>query len=150
MKRLLRGMASALLLKRFSYTPSYVVSEEDRVFGIAPAEQEESPASVAQCAQHWDRLMGHLSEILDFLAPTPENLTRAIVSSQAPGVQKYRPNTAFIIMQIDDKIPKLEDVKNSVLSARLRSHEICLRARSASVEHRLSPVPSRPSKGEFA
>lgn len=113
-KRLLRGMAAALLLKEFSYHPSYVVSEEDRVFGITPAEQEESPASLAKCAKNWDRIMGQLSEILDFLAPTSENLTRAIVSSQVPGVQKYRPNTAFIIMQIDDQIPKLEDVKNSI------------------------------------
>ena len=77
-KRLLRGMAAALLLKEFSYHPSYVVSEEDRVFGITPAEQEESPASLAKCAKNWDRIMGQLSEILDFLAPTSENLTRAL------------------------------------------------------------------------
>jgi hypothetical protein len=48
---------------------------------------------------------------MDFLAPPPENLARAIVSSQALGVHKYRPNTAFIIMQIDSGNPRLEDIK---------------------------------------
>jgi hypothetical protein len=59
-KRLLRGMASALLLKVFSYHPSYVVSEEDRVFGLVPAEQEENDATVGQCAKSFEQLAEQL------------------------------------------------------------------------------------------
>jgi len=51
---------------------------------------------------------------MDLLAPAPEKLAQAIVASQVPNVQKYRPKTAFIMMQIDDKLPKLEDVKNCI------------------------------------
>src|SRR3989441_10992929 len=56
----------------------------------------------------------------------------------------------FVGLNLDEEVwDATTFTKNRVLSARLRSHVICLRARSASVEHRLSPVPSRPSKGEF-
>lgn len=71
-KRMLRGMAAAIVFKDFSYHPPYVVSEEDRVFGIAPAEQEETFATVAHCKDRFDELAEQLDEKLDFLAPTPE------------------------------------------------------------------------------
>lgn len=115
-KRMLRGMAAALLLKEFKYSAPFVVYEQDGVMGLAPAEQQETSSHVAQCANKFNRLTEQLFEKLDLLAPTPENLTRAIVSSQTPGVQKYRPNTAFIIMQIDDKVPR---PANEITSARV-------------------------------
>jgi hypothetical protein len=113
-KRLLRSLAASFLLKEFTYRSSYVVSEEDRVFGIVPAEQEETPSRLPECLNRF-RLDGRqILDKIDLLAPTPENLARAIVSSQAPGVLKSRPNTAFIMMQIDEQIPRLEDVKNCI------------------------------------
>jgi hypothetical protein len=113
-RRLLRALAASLLLREFTYHSSYVVSEEDRVFGIVPAEQDERPSRVSECFDRFKRDAREILEKIDLLAPTPDNLTRAIVSSQTPGVQKYRPNTAFIMMQIDDRVPRLEDVKNCI------------------------------------
>jgi hypothetical protein len=46
-----------------------------------------------------------------FIVPTREELPRAIVTSETSAVRRYRPNTAFIMMQINSEIPKLEDVK---------------------------------------
>jgi hypothetical protein len=113
-RRLLRALAASLLLREFTYHSSYVVSEEDRVFGIVPAEQAERPSRASECFDHFKRDAREIFEKIDLLAPTPDNLTRAIVSSQTPGVRKYRPNTAFIMMQIDERVPRLEDVKNCI------------------------------------
>jgi hypothetical protein len=58
--------------------------------------------------------VANIEEKLDLIAPTPENIAGAIVASQVAGVRKYRPNTAFIMMQIDDGNPELEDIKNTI------------------------------------
>ena len=51
---------------------------------------------------------------MQLLAPASHALAQAIVSTQMPAIQKYRPDTAFIMMQIDEKQPGLEDVKNCI------------------------------------
>src|SRR5271155_5430174 len=101
MRRALRSMSASLLLKDYEYHESYVIAEEDRVYGIAPAQQRETPASAADCSKNFKEQAGQILRKMDFLAPSPENLTRAMVSSQVPGVHKYRPKTAFIMMQMD-------------------------------------------------
>jgi len=113
-RRLLRTLCSALVLKEYTYLDSYVVSQEDSVFGIEPASQEDVYGPLHECAEFFGYAAQKLSEKTDFLAPSPENLTRAIVSSQTPSIKKYRPNTAFIMMQINEKYPELEDVKNCI------------------------------------
>jgi hypothetical protein len=55
-----------------------------------------------------------LLEKLTFILPTKDDLPRVIVRSEAATVRKYRPNTAFIMMQIDKGNPRLEDVKSSI------------------------------------
>jgi len=110
----LRRMCSALALRLYTYQPSYVVEERDKIFGIAPEEHQEREGTVPICAEWFQSAAKQLLEKMDLLAPNPENLARAIVSSQTPSVHKYRPNTAFIMMQISAKIPELEDVKNCI------------------------------------
>lgn len=113
-RRALRGMSSSLLLNDYEFYEAYAISEEDRVFGIAPARQSEQAASVDDSRRSFKQSAQEVLRKMDFLAPSLENLPRAIVSSQVPAVQKYRPNTAFIIMRIDPSIPMLEDVKNCI------------------------------------
>jgi hypothetical protein len=113
-RRLLRSLCAALLLKEYTYRSSEVVSDEDRVLGITPAEHEEEPRDVEVCNRVYDRSAERLLEMMDLFAPGPDTIARAIVSSQTPSIQKYRPNTAFIMMQISDRIAELEDVKNCI------------------------------------
>ena len=113
-RKQLRGMSAALLGKHYEYHTSYVVSEEDRVFGIEPAEHKESYTSINSCGERFEKLSEELFEKMDLIAPAPENLASAIVSSQVRGVQKYRKDTAFIMMQISSTIPELEDIKNCI------------------------------------
>jgi len=66
----LRRMASALVLHRYEYSGPYVVSEEDRVFGIAPAEQSESQAEPPECKRLFNDEATRLLEFMDLLART--------------------------------------------------------------------------------
>jgi hypothetical protein len=114
MRSLFRGMLASLYLRWYRYHGPYPVSEEDRVFGVAPAEQEESPATVSSAAKRFALDSGLMLEKMDLLSPTTEDLPRAIVSLEETVVRRYRPNTAFIMMQIDSAQPRLEDIKNSI------------------------------------
>lgn len=113
-RRALRSMSASLLLKEYEFRESYVIAEEDRVHGIAPAHHDETPDSAENSSRRFKQLAREILHKMDFLAPSPENLTRAMVSSQVPGVHKYRTNTAFIMMQIDKANAALEDVKNCI------------------------------------
>jgi nucleoside 2-deoxyribosyltransferase len=90
------------------------VSEEDRVFGFEPAGHQEQYIDVYLCGSRFKQLSQNLFEKMDLIAPTPENLAHAIASTQVPAVQKYRPKTAFIMMQISSSKPELEDIKNAM------------------------------------
>jgi hypothetical protein len=114
LRRFLRKLSAALQLRHYQYAESYPITEEDRVFGIVPAQQRESAATAEESSKRFKKYAQRILAKMDFIAPSPENLTRAIVSSQIPGVHKYRPNTAFIMMSIDKGNPALEDVKNTI------------------------------------
>jgi hypothetical protein len=55
-----------------------------------------------------------LREKMELLSPPPDQFASKIVASQTPNVQKYRPNTAFLMMRIDKRLPRLEDVNNAI------------------------------------
>jgi hypothetical protein len=114
LRRNLRKMSSALFLRKFVYHESYVINDEDRFCGIQPAEQAEEFTDVKSSVTIFNASASEIENMMELIAPTPDNLAGAIVSSQTPGVVKSRPNTAFIMMQIDDKIPKLEDINNTI------------------------------------
>lgn len=109
-----RKMAAAVVLRSYSYHESHVIAEEDRVFGMAPAEQSESQILPTEARSQFLDAGRELLEKLEFLLPTEQNLTKAIVAAETPEIRSYRPNTAFIMMQISTDLPKLEDIKNSL------------------------------------
>lgn len=113
-RTLLRKMSASLALKSYQYTAPQVVSDEDRVLGMVPAEQSEHARAPTDCVESFENCCNRLRDRMQLLAPPSHALAQAIVSTQIPAIQKYRPNTAFIMMQIDEKQPKLEDVKNCI------------------------------------
>jgi hypothetical protein len=108
-----RVMAAALVLRAYSYHDPYAIAEEDRVFGVVPAGQTEEAILPVDASSKFEHARIELIEKLELLLPSEKNLTKAIVAAEAPEVRSYRPNTAFIMMQISSDLPKLEDVKNS-------------------------------------
>jgi hypothetical protein len=114
LRRNLRKMSSALFLRKFVYHESYVINDEDRFCGIQPAEQAEEFTDVKSSVTIFNESASEIENMMELIAPTPDNLAGAMVSSQTSGVVKSRQNTAFIMMQIDETIAKLEDINNTI------------------------------------
>jgi hypothetical protein len=114
LKRVLREMSSALSLKEYHHYEAYIISDEDQFHGVMPASQDERDSDPDSSALRFLNGVENIREKLDLIAPTSENLASAIVASQVGSVRKYRPNTAFIMMQIDETNGELEDVKNCI------------------------------------
>jgi len=114
LKRLLRGMSAALSLKEYRYYEAYIISDEDRFHGVMPASQDEIDSDPDSSENRFFKGVENIREKLDLIAPSPENIASAIVASQVASVRKYRPNTAFIMMHIDEANGELEDVKNTI------------------------------------
>jgi hypothetical protein len=114
LRRLLRGMSSALSLKLYEYHEAYVISEEDQFHGVMPASQEEREVDLRTVEKEFRNDVESIEEKLDLIAPSQENIAGAIIASQVASVRKYRPNTAFIMMQIDETNAESEDVKNGI------------------------------------
>ena len=102
-RKLLRGMAACVVGKQYVHEPQPPLRSAG-----------EWDSTMNQCSERFKLFASQLLTRMDWIAPAPEDLARAIVSSQVPGVKKYRPNTAFIMMQISSTIPELEDIKNCI------------------------------------
>lgn len=113
-RRIIKEMAASLSLKHFEYHDARVISLEEAHYGMMPSEQVENFTIVGTAKAQWQGAVERLSEKIDLIAPSKEHLSTAIVASQAPGISKYRANTAFIMMQIDERNAELEDVKNAM------------------------------------
>jgi hypothetical protein len=110
----LRSMSSALMLREYVHHNAYIISDEDVFHGVMPASQEERETDLQSSIAIFFKEVENIREKLDLIAPTPQTIASAIVASQQPKVGKYRPNTAFIMMQIDENNAELEDIKNTI------------------------------------
>jgi hypothetical protein len=111
----LRQMSSALILQSYKYSqPEEIVGDDNRIYGVRPAETKEYPIDPQTALNYFNQAAVAINEKIVLLAPSAEDFAEAIVSSQTPALLKSRPNTAFIMMQINEAIPKLEDVKNTI------------------------------------
>ncbi len=107
----LREMSASLRFKKFEHSDTYAITEEDRVYGMIPEEESEDRTNVDSAKRLFRNASEALFWKLDFILPSPEKLSGAIVAAETASVRSYRPNTAFIMMQIDEKNPRLEDIK---------------------------------------
>jgi hypothetical protein len=107
-----RRMHSALYFRRYEHWDTEVLHDEGTVLGVKPAGQSEDDIFPDDAKKHFFSGFEKLMEVSQLLSPSEVDLPRAIVSSEARSVRRYRPNTAFIMMWIDPAQPQLEDVKN--------------------------------------
>jgi hypothetical protein len=108
----MRRMQSALHYRRFEHWETEVLHDEGVVLGVKPPGQSEDEVGPQEAEESFLRGYEKVMEISQLLSPTESDLPRAIVSSEAKSVRRYRPNTAFIMMWVDASQPHLEDVKN--------------------------------------
>lgn len=104
-----RQMLANVRFREFRHTGVYIHHDEGVVLGVDPPSNEEDPVDDAATAQkRFEEAATKILDLIDLLSPTDE------VPSSPAGTSSYRPNTAFIMMAIDDSKPELEDVKNEI------------------------------------
>jgi hypothetical protein len=116
-----RRMAAALLIQEYRYHDAYAIAEEDRVYGVQPAEQSESSTFVGTAQGIYLKNAEYVRNRLDFIS-----FGRTPTTSPAPStLLRSRPDTAFIMMQIDEENATLEDVKKCHRGGVLRVQNPC-------------------------
>ncbi len=87
----------------------YIHHDEDVVLGVDPPSHEEVPFEEAATApKRFYEAATEILDLIDLLSPTDT------AHSPSSDTSSYRPNTAFIMMAIDNNKPELEDVKNGI------------------------------------
>jgi hypothetical protein len=108
----LRRMLAALRICRYQHWETNVVTDEDRVVGVEPAGQVESPSTVSDSQREFHAAADEVGRILGLIFPSDTPVATALAQSQTPEIKRYRPNTAFIMMWISKDHPELDDVKD--------------------------------------
>ena len=104
-----RQMLASVHYREYRHTGVYVHHDEGMVLGVDPPAHEEIPLrDAASAPRRFDQAAVKILDLTDLLLPTD---TADLVQ---PGTANYRPNTAFVMMAIDDSKPQLEDIKAGI------------------------------------
>ena len=104
-----RRMLASVHFHHYSHAGVYVHHDEGLVLGVDPPSQEEVPFEDAATAPtRFDNAASEILDLIDLLSPTDAG------ESSSSDTSSYRPNTAFIMMAIDQSKPELEDIKNGI------------------------------------
>ena len=104
-----RQMLASVRFREYRHSGVYVHHDEDVVLGVDPPSHEEVPiADVPTTHQRFDAAGAKVLDLIDLLSPT--ETPRSTSNDSA----NYRPNTAFIMMAIDESKPDLEDTKEGI------------------------------------
>ncbi|HEX8980371.1 MAG TPA: hypothetical protein VF811_11735 [Parasulfuritortus sp.] len=116
-KEAAKAMRAALRLRRYQYQEPQVIHDEDRVLGFRPAEQYErvglEPVEAEKVFR--DGLV-KLRAVLKLVESGREFEAATLPSGTTVAPTKYRAGTAFIMMWMDQKLPELTDVADTVKS----------------------------------
>jgi hypothetical protein len=114
LKFTLKELLASLRMQRYQHWETYIHSDEDRVLGVDPPGQNESDCDLQTAFKEFATAKDKVQRLLDLLVPSDTPEATAVARAETASVRQYRPNTAFIMMWIDDKQPELEDIKNGI------------------------------------
>ncbi len=104
-----RQMLANIRFHEYRHTGVYIHHDEGLVLGVDPPSHEEAPFDdPATAPKRFYKAATEILDLIDLLSPTEA------AQSSSSDTSSYRPNTAFIMMAIDNNKPDLEDVKNGI------------------------------------
>jgi hypothetical protein len=110
----LKEMLAALRFNRYQHWETHVLNDEDRVLGVEPAGQREDVCTFADGHQEFHSGAAKARGIIGLIFPSDMPVATALARSEAPGIKKYRRNTAFIMMWISKEHPEFDDLKDCI------------------------------------
>lgn len=104
-----RTMLASLYFRQYIHRGVYIHHDEGTVLGVDPPTHDEIPfQNATSAAKYFDQAAVKILDLIDLLLRSDGvELVRSDTAS-------YRPNTAFIMMAIDDGKPELEDIKIAI------------------------------------
>ena len=109
-----KSLRASLRLRAYDVWDPEVLHDEGIVLGIQPAGQsDDKPAHPAQASLRFERNIANLVALVDLLDVSPL-LSTDEWRANPQATAEYEPDTAFVMMQIDSKDPKLEDIYNTI------------------------------------
>jgi len=112
--RCVKRMRAALKLREFRSWDIEVLHDEGTVLGVSPPGQTEDKGSYPVDAREaFFECLEQLEGIVQLLKITPANIPDGLPEKNPNLSQSYRPNTAFIMMPIDNEDPENEDIYGS-------------------------------------
>ncbi len=111
----IKGIRSALRLRQYRYWGPNVLHDEGSVLGVEPAGQSDDDGISDKKAKSiflecYDRILG----IVELLNPITIETAKDNIIATSQSKTAFRPNTAFVMMWMDEKKYELEDVHNTV------------------------------------
>lgn len=104
-----RQMLANVRFREYRHTGVYVHHDEDVVLGVDPASHEEVPFGDASAAANgFDAAAAAVLDLTDLL------LASDGTEGMREGSASFRPNTAFLMMAIEDGNPELEDIRTGI------------------------------------
>jgi hypothetical protein len=127
-----KAMRAAIFLRQFHSWGADLLHDEGQVLGFSPAGQREDSGSHPEYARkEFATEANRIEAVMDLIAASGRLTSRpqAIAIASA----RYRPNTAFIMMSMDQSRPELSDVADAVKEVfeRFGVHAV----RSDDIEH---------------
>lgn len=110
----LKEMLAALRFHKYRHWETHVLNDEDRVLAVEPAGQEEDTCRFSDAKKEFREATAKVKRIMGLIFPSDTPVATALARSESPGIKRYRPNTAFIMMWISTDHPELEDVKDCI------------------------------------
>ena len=104
-----RQLLASVSLREYQHAGVYVHHDEGFVLGVDPPSHREEPTeNLSTPPRVFSEAAKRIVDLVDLIAPST---SAAQLSS---GTSSYRPNTAFIMMPIDNSVPELEDIKHGI------------------------------------
>ena len=109
-----KSLRASLRLRRYHAWETEVLHDEGHVLGVHPAGQSDTdPAHPEDARRNFERGISNLLNLVDFLEVSPVlSVDTFQINPQA--TVDYKPDSAFVMMQIDSGNPKLEDVYETI------------------------------------
>lgn len=109
--RCVKRMRAALKLRKYTYWEIQILNDEDILLGVNPPGQSENEYSSPDDARNvFFECIEQLQGITQLLKITPTNIPDGLTAKNPNLSQSYLPNSAFIMMPIDNNNPENQDV----------------------------------------
>jgi len=107
----IKKMRAALRLRDFRSWNVEVLHDEGTVLGVnPPGQSEDDPSTPMESLESFNQCSNQLKDIVSLLSVAPANIPDGMPSRNPNLSQSYKPNTAFIMMNINPNNPELDDV----------------------------------------